>query len=196
MSNDKLYIKTDNGSIHIKKRSQIIVNIGEFNYINPTEEMLFNDGWEVYENNESESNNETIEPEMTIEYVRENRIKHLLEFDSSSFVNQFTVNDYPIWLDKATRAGLKLRVEAELMNEKQETTLWYDNVEFKLPTEYAQQILYKIEMYASECYDNTQRHISNILKLESIEDINNYNITEGYPARLAFNLEDPEEKHE
>ena len=193
---DRLYIKIIDNKIHIKDRTQIIVCNGEFWYINPTEEMILNDGWQIYEPEMTELPDETIEPEMTIEQAREMRIAQILEYDTSDRVNQFTFNDYPIWLDKATRTGLKLRVDAELVNEKQNTTLWYNNIEFKLPTEYVQRILYYIEIYASQCYDNTQRHIANVMKLETIEEINNYDITEGYPARLAFKLEDPEEKHE
>jgi hypothetical protein len=187
MSNDKLYIKTDNGSIHIKKRSQIIVNIGEFNYINPTEEMLFNDGWEIY--NTTELKPEELENTITLVDVRERKINSIVSYDSSQHVNIFFFNSYPIWLDKATRTGLKLRVDAEIMNEQYETTLWYNGVEFKLPTEYVQKMLYQVELYASACYDNTQRHIANVMKLQTIEEIENYDITEGYPTHLVFNIE-------
>ena len=48
------------------------------------------------------------------------------------------------------------------------------------------QMLYLLEMYASNCYDNTQRHIANVANLENIEDIENYNYFEGYPDKLHF----------
>lgn len=188
MGNDKLFIKIIDNKILIKKRNQIIINDGNLQYINPTEKMILENGWEIYNDTvpDDEIVNENI---ITIESVRENKINQILEYDASEHVNLFTFNNYPIWLDKATRSGLKLRIEAELMNEKKETTLWYNNIEFKLPTEYAQQLLYRLEIYASECYDNTQRHIANVMKLETIEEINNYDILDGYPLRLAFNFE-------
>ena len=52
--------------------------------------------------------------------------------------------------------------------------------------ENAMQMLFLLEMYASNCYDNTQRHIANVATLEKIEDIENYNYFEGYPDKLQF----------
>jgi hypothetical protein len=43
----------------------------------------------------------------------------------------------PMWLDKETRVGLKLRFEAELASGKTETTLWYDGLSFNLSLEQA-----------------------------------------------------------
>nr|DAU41315.1 MAG TPA: hypothetical protein [Bacteriophage sp.] len=45
-----------------------------------------------------------------------------------------------------------------------------------------------IELYASECYNTTQQHIANIKKLNSKEQINNYDYTVGYPDKLIINL--------
>ena len=47
-------------------------------------------------------------------------------------------------------------------------------------------MLYAIENYASACYDNTQKHIAEIEKLEIKEDIENYDFTVGYPEKLNF----------
>lgn len=43
------YIKTINGSIVIKTRQQIVVKRNGMQIINPSEELILADGWEVYE---------------------------------------------------------------------------------------------------------------------------------------------------
>ena len=50
----------------------------------------------------------------------------------------------------------------------------------------AMQMLYAIEVYASACYDNTQRHLSEVEKLETIEEVEAYNYRTGYPEKLRF----------
>jgi hypothetical protein len=50
------------------------------------------------------------------------------------------------------------------------------------------QMLYAIEVYASKCYDNTQYHISQVNKLDNIEDLKNYDYTTGYPEKLIFEI--------
>jgi hypothetical protein len=146
---------------------------------NPTHEMLVGDGWELY-----------VIPEPTEEELfneaKRHKIFEINEYDSSSEINIFYIQGLPVWLDKATRAGLKLRFEAELAIGKTDTTLWYDNMQFPLSLENAMHMLYAIEVYASVCYDNTQLHLSNVEKLDTIDEINNYNYRNGYPEKLNF----------
>lgn len=105
-------------------------------------------------------------------------------YDVSPAVNEFTINGIPVWLDKNTRAGLKLRFEAEIAIGKTETTLWYNNMSFNLTLDQALQMLYAIELYASACYDTTQQHLANIQNL-TIE-LENYDYRAGYPNKLQF----------
>lgn len=110
-------------------------------------------------------------------------------YDSSNAVNEFTIGGVSVWLDKGTRVGLKLRFEAEIVKGLTETTLWFNGMNFTLPLtgdNSAVNMLYAIEIYASECYDNTQRHLKNAGLLDSIEEIIRYDYTTGYPPKLAF----------
>ena len=91
-----------------------------------------------------------------------------------------------MWLDKATRAGLMLRLQAEQAMGKETTTLWYGTHQFELPIVNAFQMLYALEVYASQCYDNTQRHLANVNALQSIEEVEIYDYRAGYPQKLEF----------
>jgi hypothetical protein len=110
----------------------------------------------------------------------------VIRYDSSRDVNEFYIQGMPVWLDKATRSGLMLRFNSELALKKENTTLWYEGYSFTLPLNTAMQMLYALEVYASECYDNTQLHLANIEKLETTEEIKEYDYTEGYPEKLHF----------
>ena len=112
--------------------------------------------------------------------------KQIINYDASDNVNQFTVSGIPVWLDKDTRAGLKLRFESELAMGKTVTTLWYKDMQFPLQLQQAIQMLYAIELYASQCYDCTQNHLANVAKLTNLSDIEQYDYTINYPNKLEF----------
>lgn len=169
----KRYIKDG----QIKSRNQIVIRKDGRQYINPTEEMILADGWEEY-------TTPTYEP--TIDDFRKRKKDEILAFDSSDEVNQFAMQEQGIWLDKATRAGLMLRLQAEQSTGKETTSLWYGNHQFELPMANAFQMLYALELYASQCYDNTQRHLAAVDALESKEEIEAYDYRTGYPEILEF----------
>lgn len=187
------FTKKINGITIVETRNKIVLNINEtiqdpktgemINVItqtfNPSDELLFEDGWILYE-----------EPEPTEEDIFNEAKKELISnieyYDSSSDVNMFFIQGLPVWLDKATRAGLKLRFEAEIAMGKTETALWYGNLQFPLPLDTAIQMLYAIEVYASECYDNTQAHLANVNAIDDLEELQNYDYTSGYPEKLNF----------
>lgn len=182
----KLYEKIIDGQQHCKPASKIIIIKDGMQTFNPTEEMLLEDGWKVhvpvvYEQSEEEFEQHRLMNEK--EYLKDD----IIRYDSSDDVNVFYINDESMWLDKQTRSGLMLRFQAETALGKTETTLWGDGKEYILPLTIAIQMLYVLEVYASACYDNTQRHLSNVDKLESIDDIKSYDYRDGYPEKLTFN---------
>lgn len=187
------FIKRIDNKIFVKARGTIILNriesiedpeTGEIKEIevqtfNPTDEMLFADGWELY-----------VTPELTDEQIlfnaKKDKNNDIEVYDSSVEVNEFYIQGFPVWLDKATRAGLMLRFNSELALKKETTTLWYEGYSFTLPLNTAMQMLYALEVYASECYDNTQLHLANVENLETLEEVLEYDYRVGYPEKLQF----------
>lgn len=169
----KRYIKDGK----IKRRNEIVIRKDGMNTYNPAEEMILADGWVEY-----------VTPfyEPTIEDYRRDKIEEITRFDSSSEVNSFYIADQEMWLDKATRVGLKLRFEVEFEEGDSSTILWYDGVPFELELSSAIKMLHMIEKYASKCYDNTQMHIANVKAIEDIETLKNYDYRTGYPEKLRF----------
>ena len=195
----KRYIKNN----QIKTRQEIVIVKNGMRTINPTEEQIFADGWVEYiapvvepiveKEEEYSPLDNTIEypvPEVSDKaaFVRaRHKLRNKIQqYDSSSEVNIFYMNGTPMWLDKATRAGLMLRLQAEQTMGKEMTTLWYGANQYSLPIGMAMQMLLAIEIYASECYDNTQRHLAEVDKLETKEEIESYDYRSGYPQYLEF----------
>lgn len=114
------------------------------------------------------------------------KIEDIKNFDSSSAINEFTINGVSVWLDKATRTGLMLRFQSESAIGETETCLWYNGIQFTMSINDALRILYLLEVYASKCYDNTERHVSIVSKITTIEELNSYDYTVGYPEKLHF----------
>jgi hypothetical protein len=57
---------------------------------------------------------------------------------------------------------------------------------YELPLAMAFQMLYALEVYASACYDNTQRHLAAVNALQTIDELESYDYRAGYPEKLEF----------
>jgi hypothetical protein len=148
---------------------------------NPTEEMLLEDGWIEHIPVPYEPTEEEI-----LNTEKEYKIEDILIHDSSPEVNGFYIADQEMWLDKATRVGLKLRFDAEIASGQTNTTLWYEGTPFNIELANAIHMLNAIELYASACYDKTQAHIANINAIADLETLKNYDYRTGYPEKLRF----------
>lgn len=177
-----LYEKTIDGQLVRKSAKKITIIKDDRQIFNPTHEMIIADGWVVY--NPPTPSQPTIEEQLA--NAKQMKVYEIEHFDQSEAVNKFFINEIPVWLDKATRAGLKLRFEAEIALGATETSLWYNDTQFPLKLNDAVNMLYALEVYASACYDNTQQHKANVKKLETIEDVDMYEYRTGYPDYLRF----------
>ena len=127
-----------------------------------------------------------VEYEYDIEEVRKIKVSEIQIFDKSTNVNSFDLLDKSMWLDKSTRVGLFNSISIEKNVGKTHTTLWYDAVKYVIPIPNALAMLNALELYALNCYNVTQSHIAVVRSLQTIEEIENYDYTIGYPEKLSF----------
>ena len=158
----------------IKEQNDIVIVENDRCYYNPSEEILKEHGWLVYEEEEN------------IEDVRQEKLQAIDIYDKSSMVNRFSLNGVEMWLDKSTRSGLMLRLNAEYAAKKENTVLWYNGRSVSLPVSTAIEMLNRLEIYASQCYDKTQDHLSTVSSMTDPEDILRYDYTKGYPEMIHF----------
>ena len=110
------------------------------------------------------------------------------EYDKSENVNQFTLNDNPMWLDDAMRTKLAKRFGTDEQDGLSETKLIYDGVPFDLPIAMAKAMLHQIESYARDCFDKTNEHKAAVNALDDVDAVLQYDFTAGYPEKLSFNV--------
>lgn len=117
------------------------------------------------------------------------KVAEINAYDTSTAVNGFKLNGNEFWLDKATRVGLMNSTEITKAAGQETTDLWMDDVKLTIPCDTVIKLLSAIELYALECFNTTARHKAEVRKLKTVEEVEKYDIKEGYPKQLEINLQ-------
>lgn len=117
------------------------------------------------------------------------KVAEINAYDTSTSVNGFKLNGNGFWLDKATRVGLMNSTEITKAAGQETTDLWMDDVKLTIPCDTVIKLLSAIELYALECFNTTARHKAEVRKLKTVEEVEKYDIKEGYPKQLEINLQ-------
>ena len=151
----------------------------------PSEEQLESWGFELYVE-------PAPTPEQLLERSRQEKLSALEAFDSSEEVNGFDVSingeDMTLWIDRETRGDYKASIEAAELLGRTTVKPVFNGVEVELSVEMAKMALAQVQLYANQCYGVTQRHKAAIEALGTVEDVEGYDFTEGYPERLRFEV--------
>ena len=124
----------------------------------------------------------------TLEEAKEMLLAEIDAYDTSSAVNGFALNGTVVWLDKATRVGLMNSTSITKAMGQPTTTLWLGESKLEIPCDTAIQLLSALEMYALECFNVTAAHKKAVSELTTIEEVEKYDITTGYPAQLKMEV--------
>lgn len=144
------------------------------------------DGYELKLMIDFQANQVWYDYSLTTQGLKNIVLENLEKYDASPAVNDFSIQGIHLWLDLNKRTGLKLRFEAEQAQGQEDTVLWHDGMQFPLKIQDALMMLFAIEVYASACYDNTQRHAAAISAITEKEELAAYDFTTGYPEKLEF----------
>jgi len=112
------------------------------------------------------------------------KVADINEYDTSDAVNAFMYQGQEMWLPRETRVSLMNT--AHILGDDKTMTLWFGTFSVELPVTQVKVMLSAIEQYAFACYNVTAQHKSEVLGLESIEEVVAYDITKGYPEKLSF----------
>lgn len=121
-----------------------------------------------------------------LDKAKRDKIRELMVYDKSENINSFSINNEEVWLDKDTRVGLVNSITTEQNAGKTETTIWFGITSITITCEQALSMLGQIEVYASECFNTTATHKTNIYKLNNIDEVLNYDYSQNYPVKLSF----------
>lgn len=131
-------------------------------------------------------------PEQLLEQAKVSKIAELEDYDSSDAVNEFTVitgeDEIKGWFTPEQRSNYKNSLDAaELLGVDVVHPVFQGRV-FELPVTYAKTSLAQIQLYADKCYVVTEQHKVGIGNLTSVDAVEAYDFTTGYPEKLEFNL--------
>ena len=175
----KQYYKVIDGQ-NVFAGSSIVLN--NLRIFNPTEEQLVQAGYQ-----------EWIEPESvpyvpTLQDAINTKISDILQYDSSESVNSFNINGQSGWIDRNTRVALLHALDVVEQNGGTTYTVWFNEMPLTLPVSVIKNFLNNLELYAIEALNVTNRHILEVKQLQTIEEVEAYDITVGYPQILDIIL--------
>lgn len=132
----------------------------------------------------------------TIEEAKEILLAEIDAYDKSSAVNGFYLNGMLIpWskddssspnVDK--RMGLRQNIADKVALGEENISIWMKGMSFTMPCAQAEMLMRSIENYAYECFNVTAAHKVAVSELTSIEEVEKYDITAGYPAQLRMEV--------
>lgn len=149
------------------------------NILNPTEQQMLDAGWLVYQ--EPEPNNAE-----KLAAAKAEKIAQIEVYDASPNVEQFTINDVPMWLGHELRQQIRTSAEAYSAMGAENMTKVFNGAEFTFPITVWVQMLNALEVYAAEALNTTERHKNTVMAMTRRKDVEDYDYTTGYPLKLAF----------
>ena len=129
-------------------------------------------------------------PVRTLEQAVQEKIWQIEEYDRSGAVNSFRVNGISDWLTPDTRANYKNSIEAAELLGETHITFMIAGIVATSTLQDARIMLAKIQRYADRCTLVTETHKATVSGLLSttVEEVDAYDYTAGYPDKESFDL--------
>lgn len=158
------------------------VVINDMRIYNPSEEQLTEAGYTEYV---APSVPEPTEEEL-IEKARQQKLNDIEAYDMSDNVNSFTLGGMQMWLTVKERQQIATQITANGNVGRTEMTRWFGGHSFTFPLTTWEQMLVALEVYAGDALNVTEEHKAVVNSLLTREEIEEYDITAGYPEKLNF----------
>lgn len=132
----------------------------------------------------------------TLEEAKEMLLAEIDAYDKSSAVNGFYLNgmlipwskDDPSSPNVDKRMGLRQNIADKVALGEENISIWMKGMSITMPCAQAEMLMRSIENYAYECFNVTAAHKKAVSELNSIEEVEKYDITAGYPAQLRMEV--------
>ena len=132
-------------------------------------------------------------PPRTLEQAKQEKIAQIEEYDNSDAVNGFDIvmggNTMTAWIHPEQRANYKNSLDSAELLGLEEVHPVFNGIQLTLETAMAKMALAQIQIYADRCFIVTETHKANVEALETIEAVDAYDNTAGYPERLTFTID-------
>lgn len=155
------------------------IELNGFRIFNPTEAQLIEAGYEA---------REVEEYVPTLADAKARKLSEIDAFDRSVAVNNFKLNGMDVWLSVEERLNYDRSIRAYEQMGKDKAQFFINDLVLEVNVEKAKMMLAQIQIYADSAYIATMKHKVAVMGLESIEAIEAYDYTQGYPEQLSFEL--------
>ena len=120
--------------------------------------------------------------------AKQRKLDEIDAYNTSDNVDAFLLNGEKHWLTLDERKAAELSTKAH-------QTLGHDTTEqclggkfYTIPCGTLLLMLAQLEVYALDCFNNALRQQAEVNTLTSLEEVENYDITQGYPDMLSFTI--------
>ena len=127
-------------------------------------------------------------PERTLEIAKSEKIAEITAYDTSEAVNSFTLDGDTMWINRDDRVSTMNSTTILKTAGVDTVTQWYGGKKYTLPCDTLIQMLSALEVYALQCYNVTEEHKAAVNALTTIEEVDAYDYTIGYPEKLSFEV--------
>lgn len=162
----------------LKVFSGLYIEIDGKQVLNPTHEQMLEAGWQVYDDTPSE--------EELLQLAIDRKIAEIDAYNSSSAIDSFSVGGVDMWIDFEERQRLHTSVKCYRSMGHSTMVKWFNGLKFEFPLDVWEQMLNALGVYASEALNTTEKHKMAVRTLKSVEEVEAYDHTQGYPKKCAF----------
>lgn len=127
-----------------------------------------------------------VETPTDIDMAKAAKIAEIAAYSDSDAVNSLTFNGIKTWLTRTVRDGYDTSITAAKNLGEANVTFMVGDNEMQLPVEQARRVLDLVQRYADACYLVTERHKIAVKALQTVEEVEAYDYTTGYPEKLAL----------
>ena len=125
----------------------------------------------------------------TVEQAKSEMLRRINDYDRSDEVNGFTINGVVNgWFTPSERSNYKSSIDAAKLLGIDALSIVIGGSPFSIPTDMAEQMLARIQLYADQCYIVTQQHKAAVNALGTVMDVDSYDYRDGYPGKLDFSM--------
>lgn len=127
-----------------------------------------------------------VEMPTDIDMAKAAKIAEIAAYSDSDAVNILTFNGLKTWLTPNVRANYLVSLDAAELLGETDITFVVEGVQASLPIKQVRLLLAKIQRYADACYIVTEGHKRAVRSLQTVDEVEAYDYTKGYPEKLAL----------
>ena len=120
--------------------------------------------------------------------AKQRKLEEITAYNTSDNVDAFLLNGEKHWLTRDERAMAKLSTEARQRLGHYTTEQCLGGKFYTIPCDTLLTMLARLEDYALSCFNYAIRQQAEVNALTSLEEVENYDVTKGYPEMLNFTI--------